>query len=169
MPLPYLVRAAEEAQPVRGVLFIQRRGTLEAAEALANDPRLDRAEKMEEKMSENIKAAETLLRLAELAGVGDQEAFKELAETHAPIFADHYEVFEKIAAFVNDLARQLAAILERVKERVRVIADFLNNILNQYPNKRVLHLAKHGKGRVRKKNINRIRRWVERLHAMPEI
>lgn len=168
MPLPYLVRAAEEVQPVRGLLFIQRSGALEAAEALADRPRSFRAEKVEE-MSENIKAAETLLRLAELAGVGDQEAFKELAETHAPIFADHYEVFEKIAAFVKELARQLAAIIEKVVERVRVIADYLTDILKQFPNKRVLHLAKYGKGRVRKKNINRIKRWVERLHATPEI
>lgn len=108
-------------------------------------------------MSENIKAAETLARLAELA------------ETHAPIFADSYVVFEKIAAFVKEIVRQLAPIIERVTERVWVIVDFLTDIINQYPNKRVLHLAKYGKGRVRKKNINRIREWVERLPAMAEI
>lgn len=113
-------------------------------------------------MSENIKSVEKLAQLAEVARADDQEAFKELAE-FAPILPEVLK--EKIAAFVESIGQSLAPIIARVVERVRMIVDHYMSIINQYPNKRVLHLAKYGKGRVRKKNINRIRRWVERLPA----
>lgn len=114
-------------------------------------------------MSGNIKAEEKLAQLAEVARVDGQEKFKELSEIVAPFLAEVLK--QKIAAFVEEIGRSLAPIIERVVERVRVIVDHYLSIINQYPNKRVLHLAKHGKGRVRKKNINRIREWVERLPA----
>ena len=54
LPLPRLVRAAEEAQPVRELLIDRRAVRVEAAEALANCPRLYRAQKEEEMSKEQI-------------------------------------------------------------------------------------------------------------------
>lgn len=36
------------------------------------------------------------------------------------------------------------------------------SIIDIYPNKRVIRLARYGKKRVRKKNLNRILKWFER-------
>lgn len=117
-------------------------------------------------MSEHTKAAEKLAQLAELAGT-DEKAFKELAEFVAPICADNVddftEILKNISKYNEEVAQQLAAIICRVADRVREIVAAYMSIINKYPNKHVLHLAKHGKGRVRKKNIKRIREWVERL------
>lgn len=60
-----------------------------------------------------------------------------------------------IAAAAVKVAQQLAPAL-------KLIAETRETIIEQYPNKRVLHLAKHGKkARTRKKNINRIKKYFE--------
>lgn len=67
-----------------------------------------------------------------------------------------------IEGVVQEMVEVLAPIVEKIYETVKKITDA---VLHYYPNKRVLHLAlHHPKERVRKKNIHRIGRWVEKLH-----
>lgn len=48
-------------------------------------------------------------------------------------------------------------------EAVSTIQAYNETLLSVYPNKRVLHLAKyHPKERVRKKNMRRVLKWIER-------
>lgn len=48
-------------------------------------------------------------------------------------------------------------------EAVSAVQAYTETLLSVYPNKRVLHLAKyHPKERVRKKNMRRVLKWVER-------
>lgn len=48
-------------------------------------------------------------------------------------------------------------------EAVSTVQAYTETLLSVYPNKRVLHLAKyHPKERVRKKNMRRVLKWVER-------
>lgn len=59
-----------------------------------------------------------------------------------------------VAAFDN--------LVENIKKYSWYAARIATNIIDAYPNKRVIYLAKHGKKRVRKKNINRIKKYFER-------
>ena len=52
---------------------------------------------------------------------------------------------------------------EAVSTAVSTVQAYTETLLSVYPNKRVLHLAKyHPKERVRKKNMRRVLKWVER-------
>lgn len=76
------------------------------------------------------------------------QGLQKMAELLAPALAVIMEAFGKIA-------QQASAAL-------KLIAETSETIIEQYPNKRVLHLAKHGKkARTRKKNINRIKKYFE--------
>ena len=70
------------------------------------------------------------------------------------------EAIEKAAELVRK-------VVEWIVDAVKVIADFIHKVwkafIENYPNKRVIHLAIHHKDpRVRKKNIARIIRWLRR-------
>ena len=69
-------------------------------------------------------------------------------------------------AILAEAAKTLCPIIETIAETLRPIiakvGDVLEQIINVYPNKRVIYLAKHGKRRTRKKNINRIKKYFER-------
>ena len=72
-----------------------------------------------------------------------------------------------IAKAVTVIAEMLPPIIEALAETLRPtikeIGYLMERIIDLYPNKRVLHLAKHGKkARTRKKNINRISKHFER-------
>lgn len=82
-----------------------------------------------------------------------EEAKRQLAEMLAPALVN-------VAAAAGEMARQLAPAVKVFSETLK---DTFEIILEQYPNKRVLYLAKHAKkARVRKKNINRIVEWYAR-------
>lgn len=55
-----------------------------------------------------------------------------------------------------------AEIMEDINEALRPLCELLVNVLIEcYPNRRVLHLAKHHpKARVRNKNLNRVARML---------
>ena len=61
-------------------------------------------------------------------------------------------------------------IEEKIKPTIQAFIDYglpiikrtVDIVLKTYPNKKVVHLATHGRGRVRKKNIKRIVKYVER-------
>lgn len=65
---------------------------------------------------------------------------------------------EKIKAF----AEAIQEIFKTVSDVVQPILEAVIKIIQYYPNKRVKHLAAHGRPRTRKKNINRIIRWIMR-------
>lgn len=82
-----------------------------------------------------------------------EEALAELAELFRPVVEAAVEI---ITPIIKSIAEALPPIIE-------TIVDVMAQIIELYPNKRVVHLAKHArKERVRKKNINRILKWYAR-------
>ena len=68
---------------------------------------------------------------------------------------------------LEDLSELIVKIVDLFVSAIKVIADVLRKlwktIIENYPNRRVIHLALHHKSlRVRKKNITRIMRWLRR-------
>ena len=81
------------------------------------------------------------------------------------IKAAAYEAAEKLGQAFIAASEAFRPIVERISETLSPILaslDTYSKIFDCYPNKRVKHLAKHGKGRTRKKNINRILKYFER-------
>lgn len=75
------------------------------------------------------------------------------------------EAAENISRAIIAASEALRPIIKRLSETLSPILaslDFYSKIYECYPNKRVIYLAKHGKKRVRKKNINRIKKYFER-------
>ncbi len=71
------------------------------------------------------------------------------------------EAFNNVAKQINEwLIPTIETLIEKI---VPVVTQVTETILRKYPNKRVVHLALHGKPRVRKKNIKRITRYIEKL------
>ena len=80
--------------------------------------------------------------------------------------------FQKVVTAVGDLcaafAELTAVAAKALTPVVKIIAETYENnktliLAAGCPNKRVLHLARYGKkARTRKKNINRLKKWLER-------
>ena len=66
---------------------------------------------------------------------------------------------EAVAEIVGRLVKMISDALPSLFD---TLGDVMEQIINLYPNKRVIHLAKHGKRRTRKKNINRILKYYKR-------
>lgn len=69
---------------------------------------------------------------------------------------------EQFITSYNTLATAIEKMIPVIKKVAKGICEFANSVIKLYPNKRVVHLAKHGKGRTRKKNIHRIYKWLNR-------
>lgn len=70
---------------------------------------------------------------------------------------------EALEQLAEAITRVFNAIWEMVKIAARAITKLWRDVLENYHNKRVVHLAlHHGDRRVRKKNIARIMRWLRR-------
>ena len=80
------------------------------------------------------------------------QGLQKMRDLLAPAFAVVVEEIGKIA-------QQASAVFELIAETCETTCE---TIIEQYPNKRVIYLAKHGKRRTRKKNINRILKYFER-------
>ena len=76
------------------------------------------------------------------------------------------EIFKPVAAALQTLADNVKEMLPTIKKVAEIVTDFWNDILSAYPNKRVVHLAKYGKPRVRKKNMRRIIKWFEQQRGI---
>lgn len=63
---------------------------------------------------------------------------------------------ETATAFVELFVKPMAKVLAQM---VQAIAD----VLRKYPNRRVVHLALHGRPRTRKKNTKRIARYFKKI------
>lgn len=55
---------------------------------------------------------------------------------------------------------EVMAIVSVVQEVFSEMLKVVDKLFKAYPNKRVLHLVKYGKWRVRKKNIRRFCKWI---------
>ncbi len=93
-----------------------------------------------------------------------------VSEVKSPEEQYHYfrEIFKPVVAALQTLAENVKEILPTIKNVAEIVTNFWNGILSTYPNKRVVHLAKHGKPRVRKKNIRRILKWIEEQKDVDE-
>jgi hypothetical protein len=70
------------------------------------------------------------------------------------------EALNKAAEIVQGLFERLWEIIKKVAE---CIAKVWRNVIENYQNKRVVHLALHHKDlKVRRKNMSRIMRWLRR-------
>lgn len=77
------------------------------------------------------------------------------------------EQLATLAATAKALQPIIESLAEMLQPVIKAIAELLPRIIDLYPNKRVIHLAKHGKkARTRKKNINRIIKYFEREARM---
>lgn len=76
------------------------------------------------------------------------------------------EDFQQCVGAIQGSVQEAVQILTPIVEDiVKLIKEITDALLLCYPNKKVLRLALyHPKERVRKKNIHRIKRWVEKLH-----
>lgn len=110
-----------------------------------------------------------LPQLYEIEGVDLAEAEPEQWPKKNPSIPSARDTMDAFAYACSALVEVGAAVLSataalaRLTEAVRAYNERTAAALENYPNKRVVHLAKHAKKkRVRKKNINRIREWSER-------
>ena len=94
-------------------------------------------------------------------------------DSQVPYDAEHcnpiiptIDQFEKAIEALNNMlitiVEQLAPTMQRMIESLAPIVSNMQKVIKTYPNKRVVYLAIHGKERVRKKNIKRIMKWLER-------
>lgn len=103
--------------------------------------------------------------------VGDYLALNDLYD------AKTQELIERVIEWCSECAipaikKMIDVLVPRVQELINAIAPFsllyknkteFEALIKSYPNKRVLHLAKYcPKERVRKKNMHRVLKWVEK-------
>lgn len=70
------------------------------------------------------------------------------------------EAFTNIGKLIEE--KLIPTIQAFIEYGLPIVKRTVDIVLKTYPNKRVVHLATHGRGRVRKKNIKRIMKYVER-------
>ena len=70
-------------------------------------------------------------------------------------------ITENLVPAIQAMIPTIQAVINSV---VPIVKNMFDLVVDHYPNKRVLYLAIHGKHRVRKKNIKRITKWIERLN-----
>lgn len=75
--------------------------------------------------------------------------------------------FEPLVKGLQEVASLLETLMEKIKPILNEVFDLVKKAIDLYPDKRVIYLATHGKGRTRKKNINRILKWYERQGRKP--
>ena len=95
---------------------------------------------------------------------GTAEELQEVIEDlmGEPKTEDFQQCVGAIQGSVQEALQILTPIVEGILKFIKEITDA---VLLCYPNKKVLRLALyHPKERVRKKNMRRIMRWVEKLH-----
>lgn len=92
---------------------------------------------------------------------------EELQRAYEELAAYARELVELLQPAIEAVAQAVKQCAELIKQAIPTVLDFVVVIMAQiielYPNKRVVHLAKHArKERVRKKNINKILKWYAR-------
>lgn len=96
---------------------------------------------------ESCKLADELRKKQDL-----DEALENMKQVLGELFQPLYDTIHQM---VENLAKMFGVTIPKVIELARKISS--------YPNKKVVHLAfHHPKARVRKKNLNRIKKWIDR-------
>lgn len=72
-------------------------------------------------------------------------------------------VNETLTPYIDMFTKIIKDMTEKLTVFIPQMTKTLEEIINLYPNKRVIYLAYHGKRRTRKKNINRIKKYFERI------
>lgn len=110
-----------------------------------------------------------LPQLYKIEGVDLAEAEPEPWPKENPYLKPAVNISADFEPLIKGLARVASAFAKMVEKInaclpiiTKAVACISETAINLYPNKRVIHLAKHGKGRTRKKNINRILKYFER-------
>ena len=88
-------------------------------------------------------------------------AFNSAIENFARVLT---ETFTPLIDIVTETVKTL---MEQLKPFLAYTASTIEQIINLYPNKHVIYLATHGKGRTKKKNINRILKWYKEQNKTP--
>jgi hypothetical protein len=70
--------------------------------------------------------------------------------------------FEPVIKAIQTVVETVKDLMPVIKQVGETVTKLCGEIKNTYPNKRVVHLATHGKPRVRKKNMRRIMKWLEK-------
>ena len=88
---------------------------------------------------------------------------EELQKTFEDLTGNKSEDFQKAVEAIQRLAQSLVEVLKPIIDStIETIKKMCDAVLHNYPNKRVLYLAMHHpKERVRKKNRNRIIKWIK--------
>ena len=81
-----------------------------------------------------------------------------------PEFKEKYDAMtDEEREQLSEAAKKVESIIDATLTIIKRAAEALNIFLDEYPNKRVLRLALHSKKkRTRKKNMNRIKKDMER-------
>ena len=87
------------------------------------------------------------------------EVEEELEEEEAPWPKVNPHIKRAVDAFCEVVPQIVQAIVEVLPVIIEATAD----VLKKYPNRRVVHLALHGKPRTRKKNWKRILRYYKKM------
>lgn len=88
-----------------------------------------------------------------------QKVLSDLRDTKADDFQKAVETIQSLAQAMTDVLKPI------LDEAMKVIKTILDAVLHSYPNKRVVWLAiHHPKERVRKKNRNRIIKWINQQY-----
>lgn len=86
-----------------------------------------------------------------------EQALKLFNETLIPFMEDFIKT---IVPLIQDIS---IAVISAFKEIAEQISQRITALIKLYPNKRIVYLAlHHPKERVRKKNMRRILKWIER-------
>lgn len=94
-----------------------------------------------------------------------EEFYNSLPEEVRNEYEERYTKTQFIVGYnaLSKVADTIVPIVENIKNLVKAMCEFAKKIIDLYPNKRVVHLASHGKkARTRKKNIHRIGKWLNR-------
>lgn len=81
-----------------------------------------------------------------------------------PKFKEKYDAMtDEERKQLSEAAEKVESIINATLQIVKRAVEALNEFLDEYPNKRVMRLALHSKKkRTRKKNMNRIKKDMER-------
>ncbi len=89
-----------------------------------------------------------------------EKAVKLFNETFIPLLELVKDFIEALVSLIQEIGVAVISAFRKIAEQIsqQIIA-----VIKLYPNKRVVYLAlHHPKERVRKKNMHRILKWIER-------
>lgn len=87
-----------------------------------------------------------------------EKLYDDLPEEKKKEFEQKGYAKEDCVKCIEAVGRMIENIVPVIKRMTKLALDIAKGIIKAYPNRRVVHLALYGKGRTKKKNMNRIKR-----------